>query len=230
MYSIGAFAKLTGVTPKALYLYERHGLLKPRRTRAGYRRYTLRDLQQLERVVSLKALGLPLKQIGALNADQARLSELLARQRAALEEKRQRIDRAVSAIDAIAGDGRPADALDRFFREANWERWEAKRRAAAAPGFRAPDRASPSRLALFNEIAAAIDRDPSGAEARPLVARWHALLEAEAGGDADTAAQRRMAWKARHGWPEGLKQYVASLYETEPVIWERVAALLSDGA
>ena len=36
MYAIGAFAKLTGVTPKALYFYERHGLIKPRRTPAGY--------------------------------------------------------------------------------------------------------------------------------------------------------------------------------------------------
>ena len=36
MYPIGAFAKLTGVTPKALYLYERRGLIAPRRSKAGY--------------------------------------------------------------------------------------------------------------------------------------------------------------------------------------------------
>ena len=161
----------------------------------------MHDLQQLERVLALKSLGLSLKeitrlrQVGAPKRTRAKaaLPEVLARRRAALEEKREQIDRAVRAIDATARDDHPAAALDRFFGEANWDRWEAKRHAEAAAGFSAPDRASPSRLALFREIAAALDRDPSGGAARPLVARWHALLEAEAGGDADTAAkaQRR---------------------------------------
>ena len=223
MYPIGRFAKLTRVTAKALQVYERHGLLKPRRTRAGYRRYTMREVQQLAHLLALRGLGLPLKQIRALTTDTARLAEVLTRQRAALEEKRERIDRAVQAIDTIARDGYSAAALDRFFAEANWERWEAKRRAAAAPGFRAPDRASPSRLALFREINAALDSDPSGAAARPLIARWHALIDAEADGDVTTAAYKKRAWAARHRWPEGMRRYVASVYDADPAAWERVA-------
>src|SRR5438128_11272638 len=62
-YSVREFAELAGVTVKALHYYERRGLLAPRRTRAGYRRYTLRDLARLERIIALKTLGLPLKQI-----------------------------------------------------------------------------------------------------------------------------------------------------------------------
>jgi DNA-binding transcriptional MerR regulator len=58
MYSMGQFSKLTGVTAKALYLYEQRGLLTPRRSHAGYRRYTARELMQLERIVALKGLGL----------------------------------------------------------------------------------------------------------------------------------------------------------------------------
>ena len=130
MYPIGRFAKLTRVTAKALQIYERHGLLRPRRTRAGYRRYTMREVQQLEHVLALRALGLSLKQVRVLTADTARLAEVLTQQRAALEEKRERIDRAVEAIDTIARDDYSGAALDRFFVEANWERWEAKRRAA----------------------------------------------------------------------------------------------------
>jgi len=226
MYPIGRFAKLTRVTAKALHVYERHGLLKPRRTRAGYRRYTMREVTHLAHILALRSLGLSLKQIRTLTGDTTQLAEVLAQQRAALEERRERIDRALQAIDVIERDGCSAAALDRFFAEANWERWEARRRAAAAPGFRAPDRASPSRRALFQEISNALDGDPSGASARPLLARWHALIDAEADGDVTTAAYKKRAWAARHRWPDGMRRYVASLYDAEPAVWERVAGFI----
>lgn len=249
MHAIGAFAKLTGVTPKALYLYERHELIKPRRTRAGYRRYTMRELHQLSRVLALKTLGLSLQEITRLqgpvaptrsgakaepgaprraNAEAAgaRLAEILSRRRAALEAKREQIDRALLAIDAIERDDQPAAALDRFFSDANWERWEARRREASNGIARAPDRASPSRITLFREIAAALDRDPSGASAAPLAAEWHALLEREADGDAETIAAKRTVWTRRHRWPGGMRRYVASLYDAEPVVWECVAEFI----
>jgi DNA-binding transcriptional MerR regulator len=112
MYATAHFAKLTGVTSKALQIYERRGLLKPKRTRAGYRRYTYSDMLRLERILALKALGLPLQQIAALARDGAQAPGLLARQREVLEERRRRIDRAVRAIDTIANDGEPSGALD----------------------------------------------------------------------------------------------------------------------
>ena len=66
MYSTQTFARLTGVTVKALRHYERVGLLAPRRTRTRYRRYVLGDLQRIERILALKSLGLSLK---AINTD-----------------------------------------------------------------------------------------------------------------------------------------------------------------
>jgi DNA-binding transcriptional MerR regulator len=107
MYPIGRFAKLTRVTAKALQIYERHGLLKPRRTRAGYRRYTMREVQQLEHVLALRALGLSLKQVRVLTADTARLGEVLTQQRAALEDKRERIDRGRGGPRRRPASGRP---------------------------------------------------------------------------------------------------------------------------
>src|SRR5437868_2813547 len=141
------FATLTGVTAKALRLYEKRGLLKPRRTGAGYRRYSYSDMLRLERVLALKALGLPLKQIAALTRDGAKAPELLSRQRALLAERRQRIDRALTAIDAIANAGEPETALYRFVGQSSWDRWEARRHEFPPPVPRAPDRASPSRVA-----------------------------------------------------------------------------------
>jgi len=39
-YKIQEFAELAGITVKALHHYDRVGLLKPSRTRTGYRLYT----------------------------------------------------------------------------------------------------------------------------------------------------------------------------------------------
>src|SRR5436305_14774010 len=64
-WSVRAFAQLSGVTVRALHHYERRGLLAPRRSRAGYRRYTLGDLARLERVLALKSLGFALGDIAS---------------------------------------------------------------------------------------------------------------------------------------------------------------------
>jgi DNA-binding transcriptional MerR regulator len=64
-YTIGEFARLSGVTPKALRHYDRVGALRPavvdRRTR--YRRYTAEQLGALYEVLALSRLGLTLRQV-----------------------------------------------------------------------------------------------------------------------------------------------------------------------
>jgi len=239
-YSVRAFAKLAGVTVKALHYYERRGLLAPRRTRAGYRRYTIKDLARLERIIALKKLGLPLKQIGKMEREGfpgrrsslvspasgggkgSRSTVALRAHRDKLVEKRRLIGEAIAAIDAVARAGDPDDALQKFVGESSWNRWEAKRAEMADPAPRAPDRASPSRFALFHEIKDALDRDPSGASAQPLVARWDAVIEAEADGNPETIAKLRKISATRANWPDGTRRYVASLYDTDVDSWERV--------
>jgi len=66
LYRTHQFAERTGVTVKALRHYDRLGLLKPRRTEAGYRLYSESDFERLERITALKFLGIPLKQIKAV--------------------------------------------------------------------------------------------------------------------------------------------------------------------
>ena len=65
-YRTREFAELAGVTVRALHHYDRLGLLKPRRTPAGYRAYAARDLEALEQIVALKFIGIPLKDIPIL--------------------------------------------------------------------------------------------------------------------------------------------------------------------
>ena len=116
-YRIGEFAQLAGVTPRALHHDDRLGLLKPRRTAAGYRTYTDQDLE-LVQVVALKFIGVPLKKIGRFTTTSASgLIGALRTQRRALEEKKRLLDHAIGAIHeaeaALHRDGHAAPALYR---------------------------------------------------------------------------------------------------------------------
>ena len=59
-------ARRTGLTVRALRVYERHGLIEPRRTGKGWRCYGPRELQRLNVIVTLKAFGMTLAQIRTL--------------------------------------------------------------------------------------------------------------------------------------------------------------------
>ena len=52
-YTISVAAELTGMHPQTLRMYEQRGLLSPRRTPGGTRRYSDADLERLRRIASL---------------------------------------------------------------------------------------------------------------------------------------------------------------------------------
>jgi DNA-binding transcriptional MerR regulator len=56
-------ARRTGLTTKALRVYERHGLILPKRSAQGWRLYGPKELIRLNTIVALKGLGLTLSQI-----------------------------------------------------------------------------------------------------------------------------------------------------------------------
>ena len=59
-------AERLGVSPKALRVYERAGLVRPHRTDAGWRAYGPDQQARLHQVLVLKRLGLTLARIGEL--------------------------------------------------------------------------------------------------------------------------------------------------------------------
>ena len=67
-YRIREFAKLAGVTVRALQHYDRMGLLTPARSRTGSRVYSESDFQALVQILALKSVGVPLRKIGMLRA------------------------------------------------------------------------------------------------------------------------------------------------------------------
>jgi DNA-binding transcriptional MerR regulator len=97
-------ARRLGVSVRALRLYERRDLVRPRRTGAGWRVYGPEEMARLHQVLALKSLGLPLRRIAELA--QGRIGDLdaiLALQERALSARRSEIDRALKALGDARG-------------------------------------------------------------------------------------------------------------------------------
>src|SRR6185436_2093350 len=91
-YRVRDFARITGVTIKALQHYDRLGLLRPSRTPAGHRIYGERDVERVQQIVALKSIGVPLKRIKALlDKRSMSLADALTTQRAELEAQQREI-------------------------------------------------------------------------------------------------------------------------------------------
>jgi DNA-binding transcriptional MerR regulator len=136
-------ARRVGLSVRALRLYERHGLIRPRRSGKQWRLYGAEDIARLNEVLALKNLGLSLSSIAALLLGKATdFGRTLAVQQEALREARQRADRGLAMIETLqtkiaAGDTLSIDDLTNLAKEANttetdkdavaWRRYEQNR-------------------------------------------------------------------------------------------------------
>src|SRR3979409_1321560 len=96
VYVISVAAELAGVHPQTLRIYERKGLVDPARTRGGSRRYSERDSERLRLCRDLTAAGLNLegvRRVLALEAENRRLRDELARARSEAKEAVERTHR-----------------------------------------------------------------------------------------------------------------------------------------
>jgi DNA-binding transcriptional MerR regulator len=222
-YTASEFARRSGVTVRALHHYDRLGLLRPaRRTAAGYRLYVDADFARLQQIVTLKFIGLSLKQIGeVLRSDAGDLRTALRLQREILEEKGRRLRRAARAVEQaerlLERDGRLApqtfariieviemqndtDWMMRYYSEGARRKIEER---AAAMGPEAIEQSQRDWAALIAEVneAAREGLDPASERAQELAARWRALIEAFTGGDPEVAAGLRKLYADQSNWP-----------------------------
>jgi MerR family transcriptional regulator/heat shock protein HspR len=80
VYIISVAAELAGVHPQTLRIYERKGLLAPKRTSGNTRRYSERDIQVLRQIQDLtQATGVNLAGVKMIIELQAQLDALRAR-------------------------------------------------------------------------------------------------------------------------------------------------------
>lgn len=99
-------AKELGVSPKALRIYERRGLIAPRRSEAGWRVYGAEDLHRAREVIALRAVGFSLAQIADLlvGGEPAVLAKALTTQQAALQDRLQETSAALAQLQCLRRD------------------------------------------------------------------------------------------------------------------------------
>jgi len=223
------FAELAGVTVRTLHHYDRLGLLKARRTEAGYRVYRESDLERLEQIVALKFVGLPLKRIKTLlDRDNLELAAALPRQRLVLEAKRKLIDRAIRAIQdaerTLATGQRPDAALLKKIIEViemqDNPKWSEQYYSEEALAKLKQREWTPEMQAettkkwndLFRDVEASLNEDPAGEKAQALAARWGALIINFTGGDPEVTKGLNNVWKNPSGLPaetqDNMKPYM----------------------
>ncbi|MBS1866462.1 MAG: MerR family transcriptional regulator [Acidobacteria bacterium] len=219
LYRTQEFAKVAGVTVRALHHYDRLGLLKPKqRTRSGYRLYANRDFARLEQIVVLKFLGIPLKQIrGLLEAD-SNLAAVLQRQQEVLNEKRRQLDKAIRAIGnaqyAIQSRGEPDWKLFQLVVQEiemqNSQEWkaqyfsaEARAKVSERQKLWSPElqeKINKEWEQLYADAEACLHENPAGPKGQELAARSLKLINQFTGGDPEILKGIEAMWKDRANW------------------------------
>ncbi|GLZ06729.1 MerR family transcriptional regulator [Actinomadura sp. NBRC 104412] len=191
---MGELAKATGLTIRTLHHFDDVGLLRPAaRSPSGHRLYTADDVRRLYRIIALRQLGLPLREIArALDGDASDLGAsvrtqldhverviadhhhmrqmLRALAQAIQKEHEPSVDQLIATMEAIMqGSHFSPDQLERA------------RRRHQEPGFA-------ERFARWRERCAALvaelrteirlETDPADPAAQALARRWNeAMLE-----------------------------------------------------
>ncbi|WP_328365656.1 MerR family transcriptional regulator [Streptomyces sp. NBC_00445] len=124
---IGELATAVGVTTRTVRHYHHLGLLpEPERLSNGYRNYTLRHAVVLARIRRLTELGLGLTEVRDVLADDAgrdlaevltELDEDLARQEAAIRERRARLRALLDSEEELPAEGPVSPELTALFAE-----------------------------------------------------------------------------------------------------------------
>jgi DNA-binding transcriptional MerR regulator len=98
--TVGAVARMAGVTVRTLHHYDAIGLLRPSgRSEAGYRRYTAPDIARLQRILFYRELEIGLDQIKDAMADgSADALDHQHRQHALLQARIERLQRLSDAV------------------------------------------------------------------------------------------------------------------------------------
>ena len=104
---IGELAALTGCTPKALRLYEAHGLLGTVARRGSYRHYDLEDVQCVQWIRQALSLGFRLAALQPLRSidtpsGAAAVQTLLQTRRRAIADELARLQAADIALAALS--------------------------------------------------------------------------------------------------------------------------------
>ena len=243
LYRAREFARTSGVTVRTLHHYDRLGLLKPSRyTQAGYRLYSEQDLGRLQQIVTLKFIGLSLKQIKEiLNSKSFDLAKALRMQREVISLRREQMDLALKAIQraesAMAQTGEPdwktfKKIIEVINMQNNME-WTrqyyseeaqeeiAKQKATVPPeAIEQAQRDWPVLIKLVEDAIAAGEK-PDGAEAQALADRWVTLIQGFTGGNKEIQTGLNKMYADRANWPATFPRMFSE--EVQQFMWQAIA-------
>ncbi len=219
-YSPIETAKRLNVTTKTLRYYEQKGLVKPLRTANGWRAYGPTEMNQLYQVFALKRLGLSLRRIAKLLANQLNgldtvleVQELILRRQLTLTKEA--LDLLISTRKRLAaGDQLSSDDILKLTRQTvmpnKLSENEATRLIQSAfekhissdeqqrlhANDYYPAASSAAWDALHSEAAALMDkRDTGSPEAMDLARRWMLEVNRATGGDPALNQKVRAMWR-----------------------------------
>ena len=204
MLRVGEIAKRTGLTVRTLHHWDRIGLLRPSgRSASGYRLYGEPDVQRLQRIVSLRELGLGLAEIGAcldrpgyelprvLRLQLERVRESMVRQRRLAELLGSLLERLEAAepvsVDEYLQTIGVTLMYEKYYTE---EQLEELRQRAVEVGEARMREVQEEWPRLIAEVRAEIEKgtDPSSERVQSLARRWRGLIEEFAGGNPEILA------------------------------------------
>jgi MerR family transcriptional regulator, heat shock protein HspR len=100
VFVISVAAELAGVHPQTLRIYEREGLVRPKRTTSNARRYSERDIQRLLEIKRLTGDGMNLEGVRRVIELTQEIERLVARVAALESEMRAQARRHRQELDA----------------------------------------------------------------------------------------------------------------------------------
>ncbi|MCI6055541.1 MerR family transcriptional regulator [Dysosmobacter sp.] len=102
----------SGVPRANIRYYEAEGLLSPQRAKNGYREYSEKDLETLEKIKLLRRLGVSVEELRQLRQGTEDLSDVLDRRLAELGGEQASLERVRQVCGAVRSAGVGFDALD----------------------------------------------------------------------------------------------------------------------
>lgn len=210
VWTVGELARRAGVTVRTLHHYDQLGILTPSDyTEAGYRLYGETALLQLQQILTLKSLGLPLEDIQRiLAAPGFELKQALRQQKQALRARLRALAEAVETLELVESQLEQAKPLEpellfkmmeviqmkqsqewtsQFYSEEQMQAF-AERRAADPTE---AERGTQAWNDLFADMRKFIGQDPASAAVQAELPgwekRWKDLIGAFTRGDAGNA-------------------------------------------
>jgi DNA-binding transcriptional MerR regulator len=227
MLTAAECARRTGLSVRALRVYETRGFIRPARTDKGWRLYSREDLERLAAVATLKSLGLSLGEIGKTLKGGSDLAHLFRARveawRVLIGHAQEGLRRSKWALAAVQSQQSPSieqlcemvrsqkimkmpqalmDLAETLHTPEEQEQIVARKLAIADD----PTIGQAAWASLLADIKGMIagGTDPASTEAQAAARRWGDLVKAFSGGDAKIEAKGKVFWdQALEQDPEG---------------------------